>query len=249
MIENWINREIESWQRWLQRPRSFGALALALVFTVLAHVFQDSPVLQPLSDLTRSFGQSLSNVDAWRVTDRFYTRLSGCELFTSNSSASVSCEQKSIFDRWQTTTGGGGLAAIIIGVPEAFLTSTYGIFLEANWLSVVLWTIALLTAAIVLWLWLDPFEWDPGWVGLIVFILLLPFLAGVLALGLKWILVALSFALSEVLGGIATVVATIYGYVKAAGLLFGTINTADKIESGLQTVAREPAKPPQEPRS
>jgi hypothetical protein len=217
----------------LKRPPSIAAIALAIVVVGAGYVIGKYGVVEPLENFTKYLDDSLTSFDASNVARTFYSELTGCELtgFDETGFAAV-CKpagDQMLEDLRCTRTGEcepetGFLGSVFLATRNTVAALWSG----STWLGVVIYAAALAISGV----WLagrikpegEPFLW-------LVWLLLVPAVASLAALGLSWLLALFSAVLSQALAGVAWVIATFGGAIALFKAGMQVFSTAHRIET------------------
>ena len=177
---------------WFRKPRNLVTLGVAVVLMILGHVLEGADVLGWLKQTTVAFQEALGSVDALRIADLFYLRLTGCHVDQIESGVGFICDGQNAIQRFGT----GPVVAIIAPLDAAWATLA-ALLLETTVLAKLLLLVAIIASAIILYKKLGIAEKGPY--GHALWIVLIPAAAGLLVLALKWLLLVITFLFSEVL--------------------------------------------------
>lgn len=217
----------------IKRPPSIAAIGLAIVVVGVGLLFNTYGIIRPLEAFTGYLDRSLESFDASNVARTFYSELTGCELtgFDETGFAAV-CKpagDQMLEDLRCTRTGEcepetGFLGSVFLATGNTVAALWSG----STWLGIVIYAVALVVSGI----WLagrikpegEPFLW-------LVWLLLVPAVASLAALGLSWLLALFSSVLSQALAGVAWVIATFGGAIALFKAGMQVFSTAHRIEN------------------
>lgn len=183
---------------WFKKPRNLVTLGLAVVLMILGHLLEGADVLGWLADVTRAFQTALGSVDALRIADLFYLRLSGCHVDQVETGVSFVCDGQNAIERFGTSP----VVLAVFAPLDAAWATLVTLFVETTVLAKILLLVAIVASAVVLYKKLGIAEKGPF--GHALWIVLIPAAAGLLVLAMKWLLLAITFLFSAVLGLLIT---------------------------------------------
>lgn len=224
----------------IKRPPSIAAIGLAIVVVGAGLLFNTYGIIRPLEAFTVYLDDSLKSFDASTVAGTFYYELTGCRLERADGlSFTVNCERGG--DRVVCDPSPDGSLAnctyiegreresgMFATIFLAWVNTLGALWIGSTWLGVVIYAAALAISGV----WLagrikpegEPFLW-------LVWVLLVPAVASLAALGLSWLLALFSAVLSQALAGVAWVIATFGGAIALFKAGMQVFSTAHRIET------------------
>jgi hypothetical protein len=230
---------IDACVAWVKKPRSLVWLGVAALLAVVGHLLEGVDVLAWLGDVTAAFYTSLDSIDALRIIDLFYLRLTGCHVDQIAAGAAVVCDGLNAAERFGTYHP---VFLAVIAPLDAAWSTLRALMVETTALGMILFLATIVTSAILLNRWIGPFE--NGFFAFGLWVVLIPVGAGLLALALKWILLVFTLIFSTVLGLLITFAFAI----KIVLAVLGVLERAEKLEAGaaaLLSTAKGAGGPPQ----
>lgn len=238
---------VEQFQEFLTRKRSWKFLACAFALAVVGHMLEGVPMLETLRTITGSLKSGLLAVQPFAIADIIYESSVGHSglWFCAPVGASA-------FDPNRCS----GLFylinmafAAVIGLPEVAMTVwEQGGLINGAVFVVTIGVIGLLVAGGIAEGASTRTPYQAG-VGVIVMILVGPWVAGAIFWLLLMLLYVLVFLFGEVLAWIAWLIVTFAGVYKVAAFGLGVVKSADSMQDThkLLTGGR-PDAPPAPPR-
>jgi hypothetical protein len=224
---------------WIKRPPSLIALALACALVLVGQVLKTYGVMGPLGTFTRYMERSLASFDALNIARVYYQEVSGCNVSTWSCPPGPTTTEV-LMRRQEGQPGQPGiLTRAFVAVP----TSLVRLFGEATGLGIVIYLMALSAAGVGVAGMASVREGGPaGW---LLFLALVPALASGVALLLQWVLALLTLLLSEVLSGVATLLASFPVYIRWMGYGIAALKTGHSLDKfGEGVLVQDPPNAP-----
>jgi hypothetical protein len=235
---------IERFLDWLKQPSTIASLIVAACLMVVGHYLNANNMFRGLTNFTAYLERSLTSFDAVNIGKVYYEELTGCQIVLESHGFRVACEPApSLSDHLQKSLKGEREPGLITGIFVAFINTLRRIGNEATWLGIVIYVLSFAAGGYWLARKLDVATSGPaGW---LVWFVLAPAVASVIALGLRWLLLLFVKLFSPVLAGIAWVLAYFATPFKWLGYGVTLVKTAKDIQSVGQNLSSvEPPKNP-----
>jgi len=226
---------------WLGRPPTIAAILAAIVLVAAGRLVTGEQILAGLTSMTLYLRQSLESVDAFHVARTFYAELTGCRMQWTASGFEMNCAPGlDTFDRLAGQSDPHPLIVLMLAV----VNTVGSLWSGTTWLGLVFYAVALPAGAAVLAAIVKPQDEPVLW---LIWLLLIPVAAGVIALLLKWVLLVFAVLFSEALAGIAWVIATFGTAIVWLRSVLDTAHSVDSVAAGTVASAA-PAKDVSKPK-
>jgi len=227
-----------------RKSLSLTAIVLASLLVGAGYLINTYGVLTPLARFTQYIERSLESFDATNLARTFYYELTGCTIKgAEGTGVSVVCEPEDAgtLDALCCTRTGEceNQTGFLEGIFMATVKTAEGLWSGSTWLGVLLFAGALTLSGIWLAKTLSPQDEPALW---LLWLLLVPAMASLAALVLKWLLLLFVVLFSQALAGIVWAVATFGGVIvwfKAGLQVFTTAHQIEKL--GKNPASPDPA--------
>ena len=192
----------------LFRLPTFTAIVIAVILLAVGRLISSYDVFASLGAITEYLRGSLQSFDAFNIASTFYRKLTGCELHWTDQGFEVVCQPGlDTLDYPQGQREPGLIGRLLMAVVNTIGSLWNG----STWLGIFVYAVALLIGAASLAHAMEPRDEPFLWLSLIV---LVPLVASLVALALKWLLLLCVLVFSEALAWLAWLLAT-FGFVIA----------------------------------